>query len=185
MTAPAKILALALALALAGCSRGSRDSTGPDLPEQPAPGPQPQPQPPPTQDPGPPAPAPQPGVQGSYVLEQINQSQPGQLVTIANPDGLVIGLYRFDATTMSMDALQTFAFSLSYTDDKSQFSIDDAGEFKQAGPISQEGALPLTFYSDVYGDQFTGVALGDVVAIKYDFDGDGELDTSFGFRRVD
>jgi hypothetical protein len=124
-------------------------------------------------------------VQGTYVLTQINQSEPGQLVTIANPDGLVIGLYRFEATTMSMDALQTFAFSLSYTDDKSQFSIDDAGEFKQAGPMSQEGALPLTFYSDVFGDQFTGVVLNGIVAIKYDFDGDGQLDTSFGFRRVD
>jgi hypothetical protein len=179
MTAPAKVLAILLALALAGCSGGSRGSTGPDLPEPPAPGPQP-----PTQEP-PPAPAPQPGVQGTYVLAQINQSQAGQLVTIANPDGLVIGLYRFEATTMSMDALQTFAFSLSYTDDKSQLSLDDAGEFKQAGPISQEGALPLTFYSDVYGDQFTGVVLNGIVAIKYDFDGDGELDTSFGFQRVE
>lgn len=179
MTAPAKILALAFALALAGCSGGSRDATGPDLPEPPAPGPQP-----PTQEP-PPAPAPNPGVQGTYVLAQINQSQPGQLVTIANPDGLVIGLYRFEATTMSMDALQTFALSLSYTDDKTQFSLDDAGEFKEASPISQEGALPLTFYSDVYGDQFTGVVLDGVVAIKYDFDGDGRPETSFGFRRVD
>jgi hypothetical protein len=181
-----KVLALGLALALTACSGGSRDATGPDLPEPPAePLPQPQPQPPPAQDPGPPAPAPQPGVQGSYVLERINESEPGQLVTIANPDGLVIGLYRFDATTMSMDALQTFALSLSYTDDKTQFSLDDAGEFKQAGPISQEGALPLTFYSDTYGDQFTGVVLQGMVAIKYDFDGDGQLDTSFGFRRVD
>jgi hypothetical protein len=179
MITPAKVLAILLALALAGCSGGSRGPTGPDLPEPPAPGPQP-----PTQEP-PPAPAPQPGVQGTYVLTQINQSQPGQLVTIANPDGLVIGLYRFEATTMSMDALQTFAFSLSYTDDKAQFSLDDAGEFKQAGPISQEGALPLTFYSDVYGDQFTGVVLNGIVAIKYDFDGDGELDTSFGFQRVE
>jgi hypothetical protein len=184
MTAPAKILALALALALAGCSGGSRDATGPD-PEPPTQGPlppTPDPQPP-TQEP--PAPAPNPGVHGTYVLAQINQSQPGQLVTIANPDGVVIGLYRFEATTMSMDALQTFALSLSYTDDKAQFSLDDAGEFKQAGPISQEGALPLTFYSDTYGDQFTGVVLDGIVAIKYDFDGDGELDTSFGFQRVE
>jgi hypothetical protein len=180
MTAPTKALALAIALALVGCSGGSRDATGPD-PEPPVQQPLPEPNP----EPPAPAPAPNPGgVQGSYVLEQINQSRPGQLVTIANPDGLVIGLYRFEATAMSMDALQTFALSLSYTDDKTQFSLDDAGEFKQAGPISQEGALPLTFYSDTYGDQFTGVVLQDIVAIKYDFDGDGQLDTSFGFRRV-
>lgn len=185
MTAPAKVLALALALALAGCSGGSRDATGPD-PEPPTQGPlppTPEPQPP-TQEP-PPAPAPNPGVQGTYVLAQINQSQPGQLVTIANPDGLVIGLYRFEATTISMDALQTFTLSLSYTDDKAQFTLNDAGEFKQAGPSSHEGALPLTFSSDVYGDQFTGVVLDGMVAIRYDFDGDGQPDTSFGFQRVD
>lgn len=181
-----KVLALSLALALAACSGGSRDATGPDpappvqdpLPPGPDPGP-------PAPDPEPPAPAPQPGVQGTYVLAQINQSTPGQLVTIANPDGLVIGLYRFEATTMSMDALQTFALSLSYTDDKTQFTLDDAGEFKQAGPISQDGALPLRFYSDVYGDQFTGVVLNGFVAIRYDFDGDGQPETSFAFQRID
>jgi hypothetical protein len=181
MRASAKILAVVLALALAGCSGGSGDATGPD-PEPPAPGPGPQP---PAPQPPAPLPAPNPGVQGTYVLAQINQSQPGQLVTIANPDGRVIGLYRFEATTISMDALQTFALSLSYTDDKTQFSIEDAGEFKQAGPISQDGALPLTFYSDTYNDQFTGVVLNGVVAIKYDFNGDGQLDTSFGFQRVE
>ncbi len=134
-------------------------------------------------DPGTP---PQNGVQGSYVLEQINGSQPGQLVTMGNPDGTVIGLYRFEVTTtLTLDALQTFQLELRYTDDKSQFGIDDAGEFKQAGPVSQDGALPLTFYSATYDDQFTGVVLGDIVAMKYDFDGDGELDTSFGFRRAD
>jgi hypothetical protein len=165
----ARIAVLALVFALAGCG-GGRDATGPD-PE------------PPGEEPGTPAPA--PGVQGSYVLAQINASKPGQLVTIANPDGLVIGLYRFEATTMTLDPLQRFELALRFTDDKTPFAIDDAGEFKQAGPISQEGALPLTFYSDVYGDQFTGVVLNSVVAIKYDFDGDGQLDTSFGFRRID
>jgi hypothetical protein len=94
----------------------------------------------------------------------------------------VIGLYRFEATTLTLEALQTFELTLRYTDDKTPFGIDDAGEFKQAGPVSQ-GALPLSFTSAVYGDSFTGVVLEDVVAIKYDFDGDGQLDTSFAFRR--
>jgi hypothetical protein len=167
-------LALALALALAGCSSGG-DATAPD-PEPPVQEPGT-----PPQDPG--TPAPNPGVQGGYVLEQINNSQPGQLVTIANPDGLVIGLYRFEATTLSLDALQTFELGLRYTDDKTEFGIDDEGEFKQAGPVAQ-GALPLTFNSAVYGDSFTGVVLEDIVAIKYDFDGDGRPDTSFAFRRA-
>jgi hypothetical protein len=170
-------VALALALTLAGCSGGSRDATGPD-PE------------PPVQNPEPPVhipdtPPPNQGVQGTYVLEQINDSKPGQLVTIANPDGKVIGLYRLEATNLSMDALQTFQLALRYSDDKTQFEIDDEGEFKGAGPMTEQGALPLTFYSKVYGDQFTAVVIGDIVAIKYDFDGDGQPDTSFGFRRGD
>jgi hypothetical protein len=181
MSAPIKVLGLALALALAGCSGGAGDTTAPE-PDPPAPPAQPTPPPPPpTPDPVTPA---NPGVQGSYVLAQINNSQPGQLVTIANPDGMVIGLYRFEATTLSLDALQTFELALRYTDDKTLYGIDDEGEFKQAGPVSQ-GALPLTFSSDVYGDSFTGVVLEDIVAIKYDFDGDGRHDTTFGFRRAD
>ena len=170
MTAPTTVLGLALVLALAGCSGRSGDATGP-TPE------------PPVNDPEPPAPN-QGGVQGSYVLEQINGSQPGQLVTISNPDGEVIGLYRFEPTTLIMDPLQSFALELRYTDDKTPGGIDDEGEFKQAGPVATDGALPLTFSSATYGDKFTGVVLGNTVAIKYDFDGDGQLDTSFGFRLV-
>jgi hypothetical protein len=163
-------VALAIGIALAGCG-GGHDTTAPDPV-------------PPTNDPGTPPPTPGQGVQGSYVLEQINQSQPGQLVTIANPDGTVIGLYRFAATTITLDALQTFQLSLSFTDDKSQYQLDDEGEFKPAGPASQ-GALPFTFYSKTYGDSFTGIVLGDVVAIEYDFDGDGRPDTRLAFRRND
>jgi hypothetical protein len=170
MTAPATVLGLVIALALAGCSSKSGDATGPN-PE------------PPTDDPVPPTPN-QGGVQGSYVLEQINGSQLGQLVTISNPDGRVIGLYRFQPTTLIMDPLQAFDLELRYTDDKTPGGIDDEGEFKQAGPVPANGALPLTFSSATYGDKFTGVVLGNTVAIKYDFDGDGQLDTSFGFRLV-
>ena len=170
MNAPAKVLGLALAVALAGCSGKSGDATGPN----------PEPQ---TNDPGTPAPN-HGGVQGSYVLEQINGSQLGQLVTISNPDGSVIGLYRFEPTTLIMDPLQTFTLELRFSDDKTPGGIDDQGEFKQAGPVATDGALPLTFSSASYGDKFTGVVLGNIVTIKYDFDGDGQLDTSFRFRLV-
>ena len=170
-------LGCALGLVLAACSGKGGDATAPD----PDPAPH---EPGPLPDPGP-VPDPGAGVQGHYVLAQINNSQPGQLVTIANPDGIVIGLYRFDAaTTLDMDALQTFDIRFRYTDDKAQFEMPDAGEFKQAGPVS-EGALPLTFTSATWGDAFTGVVLGNIVAIKYDFDGDGQADTSFGFQRTD
>ena len=168
MTAPAK--ALGFALALAGCSGKSGDPTGPN----------PEPQ---TNDPG--TPTPNAGdVQGSYVLEQIDGSNLGQLVTISNPDGTVIGLYRFQPTTLIMDGLQNFTLELRYTDDKTPDGIDDEGDFKQAGPVATDGALPLTFSSASYGDRFTGVVLGNHVTIKYDFDGDGQLDTSFRFRLV-
>ena len=105
-------------------------------------------------------------------------------MTIANPDGTVVGLYRFSGSTIDLDALQTYALHLSYTDDKSQYELMDEGEFKQAGPIVN-GGLPLTFYSDTYGDRFAAVATQGFVLIHYDFDGDGELETEFGFRRVD
>ena len=105
------------------------------------------------------------------------------MVTVANPDGTVIGLYRFDAgTQLALDALQTFSLQLRYTDDKEDFGIDDQGEFKSPGQV--EGTLALTFYSKVYGDQFQGVAADGAIAFKYDFDGDGQTDTVFRFQRV-
>jgi hypothetical protein len=171
MSAATRRLGFGLLLGIAGCGGKGSDLSGPDID-------------PPTTDPGrPEIPAPNQGVQGSYVLEQINSSQLGQLVTISNPDGRVIGLYRFQPTTLIMDPLQTFQLQLRYSDDKTPGGIDDAGEFKQAGPATN-GALPLTFSSAVYGDRFTGVVLNGMVAIKYDFDGDGQMDTSFGFRLV-
>jgi len=107
------------------------------------------------------------------------------MVTISNPDGKVIGLYRFDAaTTLDLDALQTFSMQLRFSDDKGDYGLPDEGEFKGAGPEA-DGVLPLTFSSTLYDDSFTGVVVGDIVAIKYDIDGDGQADTSFGFRRAD
>lgn len=179
MTAPIRTLALALAIALAGCSGEGRDATGPDPvppggdPQVPGPVPTPEPEP-----------QPQPGVQGLYVLAEINGWAPGRLVTIANPDGLVIGLYRFEATTLALDALQQFELTLRFTDDKTTFAIDDTGEFKQAGPAT-DGALPLAFSSAVYGDAFTGIVRGSAVEIVYDFDGDGRHETTFAFQRIE
>lgn len=178
-------LACALALTLSACSGGG-GSTAPDdgpIVQDPGPGNGPGPQQPGPGQPGPQDPGQDTGIAGTYVLVQINNSKPGQLVTIANPDGVVIGLYRFhDATSLSLDPLQTFALNLRYTDDKTELELQDAGEFKQAG--SAGGSLALTFTSATYGDAFSAIATDGVVAINYDFDGDGQADTVFGFQRV-
>jgi len=176
-------LGCALALTLLGCSGGGGDATAPDDPPGQNPAPAPGPTPDPAPDPQPQDPGQNTGIAGSYTLVQINSSKPGQLVTIANPDGVVIGLYRFDAATrLSLDALQTFDMNLQFTDDKSQFELRDAGEFKQAG--SAGGSLALTFTSTTYDDAFSAIATDGVVAINYDLDGDGQADTVFAFQRV-
>ncbi|HYC33108.1 MAG TPA: hypothetical protein VEB59_12540 [Gemmatimonadales bacterium] len=171
-----------LALIVAACS-GDGDVTGPDpaphdpqVPQQPLPGPQPVPQ-----DPGPEDPPPPPIVAGGYTLVRINASEPGQLVTIANPDGIVVGLYRFTASTMEIDPLQTWALELRYTDDKSDLGISDAGDMTWA---TDEQGILLHFDSEVYGDSFTGRAGNGLVAIRYDFDGDGTAETTFTFARI-
>lgn len=177
-------LACTLVLTLLACSGGSGDSTGPgnDPPVQ-DPTPLPAPVPGPGPGPGPQQPDPSTGIAGTYALFQINNSKPGQMVTISNPDGKVIGLYRFDAgTQLVLEPLQTFDLQLRYTDEKGEYGIHDQGEFKQAG--SSQGVLALTFSSATYGDAFSAIAADDVVAIKYDFDGDGQFDTVFGFQRV-
>lgn len=172
-------LACALGLVLLACGGGG-DVTGPG--GNPIPAPQPGPEP--TPQPGPePTPQPDPGITGTYRLTQINNSQPGQLVTVANPDGVVIGLYRFDAgTQLSVDALQRFDISFSYSDDKTDGGFEDQGEVKPAGQAG--GSIALVFSSAVYGDAFQGISTDGVIVIEYDFDGDGRPDTTFGFQRV-
>ena len=117
------------------------------------------------------------------MLVQINNSQPGQMVSVANPDGKLIGIYRFDAATSSpWTRCRRSRCGSATADDKGEYGIEDEGEFKQAGET--QGFLALTFTSADYGDAFTGVAGDGAVALKYDFDGDGAADTTFGFQRV-
>lgn len=175
-------LACSLGLVLLACG-GSSDATGPNGP--PVQDPPPVQNPPPVQQPPtiPENPPPQGGIQGSYALVQINGSQPGQMVTVSNPDGTVIGLYRFDAgTTLTLDPLQTYHLTLSYSDEKGQYGYEDEGEFKSPGQAN--GTLALVFSSATYGDEFSGISVDGVVAFKYDFDGDGQADTIFTFQRV-
>lgn len=169
-------------LGLAACSGSSGDVTAPGDPLPPVQDPpptQPTPQQPPPEQP----PPQNQGITGTYALVQINSSQAGQMVTISNPDGNVIGIYRFDAITqLTLDPLQTFELQLRYRDEKGEYGYDDHGEFKSPGQV--DGSLALSFTSEDYGDAFTGIAVDGVVAISYDFDGDGQLDTTFSFQRI-
>jgi hypothetical protein len=175
-------LACSLEVMFAACSGGSGDATAPD------PGPPAHEPPPPAQEPPPPAQEPppdqNPGITGTYVLIRINSnSLPGQIVSLANPDGYLIGLYRFEAGThITLDAQQTFALDIRYSDDKGDYAIQDQGGFVNATPPGD--VVGLTFSSAVYGDKFTGAAGDGLVGIKYDFDGDGRLDTSLEFQLV-
>ena len=177
-----RLLLPTLALVAAACSGGG-DVTGPDpappdpTPQQPVPGPPPLPQDPGPQDPPPPPPI----VAGGYTLVGINESEPGQLVTIANPDGMVVGLYRFATSTMDIDPLQTWTLELRYTDDKSELGISDAGDLTWA---TDAQGIVLHFDSEVYGDAFTGRAGNGLVELLYDFDGDGTAETTFTFARI-
>ncbi|MGH7512951.1 MAG: hypothetical protein ACREOQ_08525 [Gemmatimonadales bacterium] len=178
-------LAFALGLVLSGCGGGG-DTTaptpGPEPIPTPLPGPEPAPQPGPQPAPQP-QPAPAPALAGTYALIQINNSQPGQLVTIANPDGIVVGLYRFDAAMqLTVDEQQHFTLTVRYSDDKSQLGYDDEGEITPAGETG--GSVALAFGSATYGDSFSGIYTDGVIAFTYDFDGDGRPDTTFAFQRV-
>ena len=154
---------------------GGGDATAPD------PGP-PDDDPPPVDDnPGPPVPTPTNNIAGAYALVLINDAGPGQMVTLANPDGNVIGLYRFsENTTLGLTEEQTWSLSLRFEDERNPHHIEDQGRFKRSG----EDGKDLLFTSETYGDQFIGGAWEGMAVIKYDVDGDGEADTVFGFQRI-
>src|SRR3954468_22202315 len=130
MARPFFAFTAAIALVLAASSAGASGPTAPDQPpvQEPRPGPV---------DPPPPPPQQNAGITGTYQLIQINGSVPGQMISVANPDGILIGLYRFDASTqLVLDPLQTFALDIHYRDDKGEYQLQDAGEFKNATPPS-------------------------------------------------
>jgi hypothetical protein len=160
-----------LLLALAACS-GGRDPTGPD---QNPPGGDPpggeQQNPPPAGD-----------VSGVYVLANVNDGNPGQTVMLSNPDGRVIGIYRFDSrqSKLTLNPDRTWTLSLAYEDDQHTAVLEDEGTF--AADQGQEDGFD--FHSNRYGDDFHVLAKQGVAVIGYDFDGDGQIDTHFAFGRL-
>lgn len=148
-----------LLLTLLACSGGG-DATGPGAP--------PPVDPPPADD-----------ISGTYVLAFINNGNPGQMLTLTNRDGTVIGLYRFDPRSeLQLNADRTWTLSISYEDNGRNQYLEDEGTFDPADPKN------IVFHSDRFGDQFLGGAVRGVAAIGYDFNGDGQKDTIFGFGRL-
>lgn len=180
-------LAGALCAALLACSGASGGPTAPDAPPDdgpPAPLPAPHPAPPevepPDHVPGPPQPI-ENVISGTYVLARINDSEPGQTVTLTNPDGTVIGLYRFHQnTTLGLTERQTWSLSVHFQDEAESHDLEDQGTFKRFGANLEE----LSFSSDTFGDLFPGRAQNAVAAIYYDIDGNGQGDTYLVFVRI-
>lgn len=142
-------------LVLLACS-GGKDASGPN---------------PPTDEPG--------SITGAYVLARINDSEPGQMVTLANPDGTVIGLYRFhENSQLDLTDDLTWTLSIEFEEEGDSHLIEDEGQF------TREAGDDLEFNSAVFEDVFRGTAKEGVAAIRYDLDGDGESDTIFAFTRV-
>jgi hypothetical protein len=172
-------IGVALCLALAACSGGG-DATAPD--PNPDPGQHPAPNPDPNPNPQP-NPNPDEGtLVGSYGLVSINDSKPGQMVLLSNPDGKAIGLYRFDAaTTVSFDALGGYKLDVKLQDDKNNYEFYDEGDFKWH---MQDNVIALTFESNRDGRTYQGFANPQAAVLKYDTDGDGTPDTVLGFARI-
>ena len=179
------LVSAALCLALLACGGGG-DALGPDG-HHPDPGTPQEPGNPGTPDPGTPQipndPNPAPPVAGGYTLGLINSSNPGQNVLLSNPDGSVIGLYRFlESSTLILDPLGGYTLTLQFSDEKGTYTLEDKGQWK-GGNQAQDGTINLSFKSDSWGDEFDGITRNSKVEIRYDMDSDGALDTLYGFVR--
>ena len=174
----------ALCIAALACGGGA-DAVGPHAPGDQLPG-----------DPGDPGnpgnpgtpqipdnPNPAPPVAGGYTIGLINSSNPGQNVLLANPNGGAIGLYRFlETSTLVLDPLGGYTLTFEFADDTHSYTIHDQGGWKAGNP-GQDGSIDLSFKSDTYDDEFPGLTRNGRLEIQYDFDGDGNIDTLFGFER--
>jgi hypothetical protein len=175
----------ALCLTLLACGGGgdalAPHGPGADNPDEPG-----SPGTPGIPDPGTPQipdnPNPAPPVAGGYTLGLINQSTPGQNVMLANPNGGVIGLYRFlEVSSLVLDPLGSYTLTLLYVDDTHSYSLEDKGGWK--GNTGPDG-IELSFKSETFGDAFPGLARNGRLEIQYDVDGDENIDTLFGFERT-
>jgi hypothetical protein len=103
------------------------------------------------------------------------------MVTLANPDGRVIGLYRFQENTiLGLTEQQTWTLSIHFADERGDHHIEDRGSFTRHG----EGGIELAFGSESFGDAFHGAADDGFALIQYDMDGDGAADTFLMFGRI-
>jgi hypothetical protein len=128
-------------------------------------------------------PNPAPPVAGGYTIGLINSSNPGQNVLLANPDGSAIGLYRFlETSTLTLDPLGGYTLTFEFAEDTHSYTVHDQGGWK-GGNQGPDGTIELSFKSQTYGDEFPGITRNGRVEIQYDFDGDGNIDTLFGFIR--
>ncbi len=172
------MLMVTLSTVSVACSGGGNSPAEPGPPEPPT-MPVPPVEPGPGNEPGPPVFTNH--IDGTYALRLVNDAGPGQTVTLADSAGNVIGLYRFLAnTTLGVSVDQHWSLSLHYEDNGAARRLEDEGKFKRYG----EDARDLVFESAIYGDQFYGVAIDGMAVIQYDFDGDGEAETVFGFDRI-
>jgi hypothetical protein len=157
--------ALAVCVLLAACS-GGKDTTAPELPAD-------------EDVPGPPQATNK--IAGTYTLRLVNAAQPGQAVTLFNPDGQAFGTYRFDEGTMlKLTEEQTWSLALHFGDEVSGHEIQDRGRFKRYGDDGRE----LYLNSEVYGDVVYGEAYDGMAFMLYDVDGNGQPETAFAFERT-
>ena len=155
-------------LTLLACS-GGKDATGPDQNPGGDPGDGHQ-NPPPAGD-----------VSGIYVLANVNDNNPGQTVTLSNPDGSVIGIYRFDPLSkLTLNADKTWSLSLTYEDNGQSQEFEDEGTYSP-DETQEDG---FVFRSTRFGEEFYCLAKQGVALIGYDFDADGKTDTIFAFGRL-
>jgi hypothetical protein len=149
--------AATLLLLLAACS-GGKDATGPGG------------------DPG------TGQISGDYVLANINQNNPGQIVTLANPNGTVIeGQFRFDPRSqLHLGADGSWTLFIQYDKNGEGKTLGDEGTY------TPDNAAPgaLLLHSDKFDDDFIGQVQNEAAGIRYDFDGDGQLETVFVFGRL-
>ena len=117
---------------------------------------------------------------GHYLLSSIGEGRPGQVIRIANPDGSVVGLYRFLYGTLDLNPSGGYSVYLEYEDETRTYVLEDEGQYTWH---SVDGGVWLDLSSDTYDDDFDGAATREgAAAIDYDLDGSGEAETRFGFQ---
>jgi hypothetical protein len=120
---------------------------------------------------------PRAGLAGTYQLSSVNDGALNTTVQYVDPNtGHLLGMYRFHGGTLRVSDDNTWSMTIDYDDLNTNRELSDDGSYARNGD-------EIHFSSAEFGDEFPATLNGGTLDVRYDFIGNGVLNSRFAFQR--